>query len=67
MRSVLINFPDEKEWKQLPIDPNSTDDKPTKLRLPLQILREKLAKEEAATAPPGSLNTQNYAQWNQLL
>lgn len=67
VRSVLINFPDEEELKQLPIDPDSTDDEPTKLHLLLHLLREKLAREETATSPPGSLNSQNYAQWNELL
>ncbi|KAI7973857.1 hypothetical protein EIK77_001056 [Talaromyces pinophilus] len=67
VRSVLINFPDQEELRQLPIDPDSTNDEPTKLRLLLQILREKLAREEAAISPPGSLNTQNYTHWNQLV
>lgn len=63
----FINFSDEKRLKQLPIDPNSTDDEPTKLHLLLHLLRKKLAREEGATSPPGSLNTQDYAKWNQLL
>ncbi|RAO65181.1 uncharacterized protein BHQ10_001193 [Talaromyces amestolkiae] len=67
VRSILINFPDEEELKQLPVDPNSTADEPTKLHFLLHLLRDKLAREERATSPPGSLNTQNYTQWNQLM
>jgi hypothetical protein len=65
-RSVLINFSDE-ELRKLPIDPNSTDDVQTKLRLLLRLLQEKLAKEEAATVPQQSLNKQDYPRWNQLV
>ncbi|KAJ6128299.1 hypothetical protein N7471_009516 [Penicillium samsonianum] len=69
-RNFLGNFSDP-ELEQLAIDsvgidPNNTADQQTKLQLLLQLLRNKLAKEEAATSPPQSLHEVDYKRWNGL-
>jgi hypothetical protein len=64
-RSFLGNFSDE-ELAKLPIDPNSTADKESKLHLLLRLLGEKLAQEEAVTTPPGSLSETDHKKWYNL-
>ncbi|OOF91820.1 hypothetical protein ASPCADRAFT_154060 [Aspergillus carbonarius ITEM 5010] len=64
-RSFLSNFSDA-ELDKLPIDPSSTADQETKLRLLLQLLMDKLAQEEAATSPPQSLYEVSYKHWYSL-
>ncbi|AEO68692.1 029921dd-7c18-4b66-8ae2-d8d648ec5796 [Thermothielavioides terrestris] len=63
-RNFLGNFSDH-ELEQLPIDPDSTDDHETKLRLLLRLLQAKIAQEEAASSPE-SLYTADYARWYSL-
>jgi hypothetical protein len=56
----------EHELEQLPIDPGSTDTPSAKLQLLLRLLKEKLAREEAAASPPQSLHGANYTRWYDL-
>lgn len=68
-RNFLGNFSDH-EPKQLSVDPvginpDDTADQQKKLQLLLQLLRNKLAKEETATSQQ-SLYEVDYAQWSQL-
>ena len=61
-RSFLWNFTDD-EYKKLPIDPDSNDNQRTKSLLCIQLLKDKLRKEEAATSPPNSLHDTYYKRW----
>ena len=64
-RNFLGNFLDH-ELEQLPIDQDSADDQQTKLQLLLPLLKDKLAKEEAATSQPQSLYERDYQRWYSL-
>jgi hypothetical protein len=64
-RNFLSSF-SEQELEQLPIDPNSSQGHRTKVEYLLQLLRDKLAKQEAATVPPQSLYEKDYKEWNDL-
>jgi hypothetical protein len=64
-RTFLSSF-SEQELEELPIDPNSSQDHRAKVEFLLQLLREKLAKKEAATEPPQSLYEKDFKQWNDL-
>ncbi|KAJ5958808.1 uncharacterized protein N7479_005958 [Penicillium vulpinum] len=69
-RNFLGNFSNS-ELEQLAsdpagIDPENTADQQAKLQLLLQLLRNKLAKKEAETSPPGSLYEVDYKQWYEL-
>jgi len=63
-RNFLNNF-SEQELERLPIDPNSSASDKEKLEHLLHLLQEKLATEEAATAPK-TLSEIDYARWNRL-
>lgn len=63
-RNFLRNF-SEQELEQLPIDPDSAVSNKEKLKHLLQLLQEKLAKEEA-TAAPQALQKIDYTRWNRL-
>ena len=63
--SFLWNFTD-KEYEKLPIDPDCTDDQRTKSLFCIQLLKDKLAEEEAVTSPPNSLHTIDYKRWYRL-
>ncbi|KAJ5950215.1 uncharacterized protein N7479_008628 [Penicillium vulpinum] len=67
-RNFLANFSDH-ELEQLAVDPmginpDDTTDQQKKLQLLLQLLRNKLAKEEAAISPPQSFYEVDYKRWN---
>ncbi|KAJ5796732.1 uncharacterized protein N7518_005272 [Penicillium psychrosexuale] len=69
-RNFLGNFSDS-ELEQLTVDsvgiyPDNTADQQEKLQLLLQLLQNKLAKEEAATSPPQSLYEVDYKRWYAL-
>lgn len=64
-RSFLDNFSDI-QLEQLPIVQDSPDNQQTKLRLLLQLLQDKLEKEEANFSPPQSLYEVDYKRWYKL-
>ena len=63
-RNFLDNFSDS-ELGDLPIDPESNATNEEKFHLLLQLLHEKLGKEEAA-ADPTPLYELDYKRWNSL-
>jgi hypothetical protein len=63
-RTFLGSFTDE-EIAQLPIDPDSTASEDEKFDFLLDLLRQKLAREEADVAPQ-TLHKANYQRWFQI-
>jgi hypothetical protein len=63
-RNFLQSF-SPAELENLPIDPNSTQDKKEKLELLLKLLHDKLAAEDAA-AEPETFYDVNFDAWDQL-
>lgn len=64
-RSFLWNFTDD-EYAKLPINPDSSEDQRTKTLLCIELLKEKLEKEEAAASPPGFLHDTDYERWYRI-
>ncbi|RAK99975.1 uncharacterized protein BO80DRAFT_426051 [Aspergillus ibericus CBS 121593] len=64
-RGFIVNFTDS-ERESLPLDTSSTAEQDTKLRLLLQLLKDKLAQEESSTTPPQSLYEKDYQRWYRL-
>jgi hypothetical protein len=63
-RNFLQSFSLE-EFEKLPIDPESTQDRNTKLELLLELLRQKLASEDALVAPETFYDV-DYPAWDTL-